>query len=224
MPNGTVSGPHGPSAGGCAAARDGGSAAVGQGSECARLESNQHTCRIRAVLSTELRASMLGFLTRRCVPVGEWDSVESHGALAGGCAAARGGGKPPPVREAREPPAGIEPAPRPYKGRVLPLTLRRQEVEMAGVEPAPPRCKRGALPPELHPQGCSVSWRVAACPYASGTVLGHRPARRRACSGARRQLRCRRPGKRDADGWSRTTRAGGTRVTAWGAHPCSASA
>jgi hypothetical protein len=34
--------------------------------------------------------------------------------------------KPPPVREAREPPAGIEPAPRPYKGRVLPLTLRRQ--------------------------------------------------------------------------------------------------
>ena len=33
---------------------------------------------------------------------------------------------PRPVREAREPPAGIEPAPRPYKGRVLPLTLRRQ--------------------------------------------------------------------------------------------------
>jgi hypothetical protein len=31
----------------------------------------------------------------------------------------------PPVREAREPPAGVEPAPRPYKGRVLPLTLRR---------------------------------------------------------------------------------------------------
>ena len=49
---------------------------------CARLESNQRTCRIRAVLSTELRAF--------------------------------------------KPPAGIEPALRPYKGRVLPLTLRRQ--------------------------------------------------------------------------------------------------
>jgi hypothetical protein len=48
----------------------------------ARLESNQHACRIRAVLSTELRAY--------------------------------------------KPPAGVEPAPRPYKGRVLPLTLRRQ--------------------------------------------------------------------------------------------------
>jgi hypothetical protein len=31
-------------------------AVAGQGSECARLESNQRTCRIRAVLSTELRA------------------------------------------------------------------------------------------------------------------------------------------------------------------------
>jgi hypothetical protein len=49
---------------------------------CARLESNQRTRRIRAALSTELRAF--------------------------------------------KPPAGIEPAPRPYKGRVLPLTLRRQ--------------------------------------------------------------------------------------------------
>ena len=50
--------------------------------KCARLESNQRTRCIRAVLSTELRAF-------------------------------------------EEPPAGIEPAPRPYKGRVLPLTLRR---------------------------------------------------------------------------------------------------
>ena len=29
------------------------------------------------------------------------------------------------LRAIEEPPAGIEPAPRPYKGRVLPLTLRR---------------------------------------------------------------------------------------------------
>ena len=77
------------------------------------------------------------------------DSVRPHGPSAGGCAAARGGGQSPtPAREAstpgwsrtsapavseqcsplsygREPPAGFEPAPRPYKGRVLPLTLRR---------------------------------------------------------------------------------------------------
>jgi hypothetical protein len=78
---------------------------------CARLESNQRACRIRAVLSTELRAF-------------------------------------------EEPPAGVEPAPRPYKGRVLPLTLRRQEVETAGVEPTPPRCKRGVLPPERPPDRC----------------------------------------------------------------------
>ncbi len=30
-------------------------------------------------------------------------------------------------RVGKEPPAGVEPAPRPYKGRVLPLTLRRQD-------------------------------------------------------------------------------------------------
>src|SRR3954454_24298324 len=35
----------------------------------------------------------------------------------------------------KEPPAGFEPAPRPYDGRVLPLTLRRLEVETVGVEP-----------------------------------------------------------------------------------------
>jgi hypothetical protein len=34
----------------------------------------------------------LGFLARRCVPVGEWDSVRPHGPLAGGCVAARGDG------------------------------------------------------------------------------------------------------------------------------------
>jgi hypothetical protein len=55
------------------------------------------------------------------------------------------------VRE--EPPAGVEPAPRPYKGRVLAVDTTEAEVETAGVEPAPPRCKRGALPQELHPQG-----------------------------------------------------------------------
>jgi hypothetical protein len=55
------------------------------------------------------------------------------------------------VRE--EPPAGVEPTPRPYKGRVLAVDTTEAEVETAGVEPAPPRCKRGALPQELHPRG-----------------------------------------------------------------------
>jgi hypothetical protein len=54
-------------------------------------------------------------------------------------------------RKMTEPPAGVEPAPRPYKGRVLSVDTTEAKVETAGVEPAPPRCKRGALPPELHP-------------------------------------------------------------------------
>ncbi len=49
-----------------------------------------------------------GFLTCRCVPVCERNSVRPHGPLAGGRSAARGGGRsralpggsPPPVREA----------------------------------------------------------------------------------------------------------------------------
>jgi hypothetical protein len=56
-------------------------------------------------------------------------------------------------RKMTEPPAGVEPAPRPYKGRVLSVDTTEAKVETAGVEPAPPRCKRGALPPELHPPG-----------------------------------------------------------------------
>jgi hypothetical protein len=36
--------------------------------ECARLESNQHTCRIRAVLSTELRASRASGRNRTRTP------------------------------------------------------------------------------------------------------------------------------------------------------------
>lgn len=104
--------------------------------QSARLESNQRACRIRALLSTELRAFKASGRNRTRTP-----------AVQRACAA---------------------------------VDTTEAEVEMAGVEPAPPRCKRGALPPELHPQG--------------------------------------------ADGWSRTTTARGTRVTAWGAHPCSASA
>ena len=51
-----------------------------------------------------------------------------------------------------KPPAGVEPAPRPYKGRVLAVDTTEALMETVGVEPTPPRCKRGALPIELHPQ------------------------------------------------------------------------
>jgi hypothetical protein len=44
-----------------------------------------------------------------------------------------------------KPPAGVEPAPRPYKGRVLAVDTTEAKVETAGLEPASPRCKRGAL-------------------------------------------------------------------------------
>ena len=61
----------------------------------------------------------------------------------------------PAGSEEEEPPAGFEPAPRPYDGRVLAAdtTEAEKQVEMPGVEPDPPRCKRGALPVEPHPQG-----------------------------------------------------------------------
>ena len=53
-----------------------------------------------------------------------------------------------------KPPAGVEPALRPYKGRVLAVdTTEAWMMETVGVEPTPPRCKRGTLPIELHPQG-----------------------------------------------------------------------
>ena len=74
-----------------------------------------------------------------------------------------------------EPPAGVEPAPRPYKGRVLAVDTTEAERHGDGREsnPHPPRCKRGARPVELHPQGQSADgWsrtttarggRVTAC-------------------------------------------------------------
>ena len=53
----------------------------------------------------------------------------------------------------KEPPAGVEPAPRPYDGRMLPLTLRRLGWRRSESNRQPSRCKRGALPVELHPRG-----------------------------------------------------------------------
>src|SRR5262249_45610183 len=57
-----------------------------------------------------------------------------------------------------------EPAPRPYKGRVLAVdtTEAFDAVETAGVEPAPSRCKRVAPPAELRPPGLVLSRRERA--------------------------------------------------------------
>jgi hypothetical protein len=66
----------------------------------------------------------------------------------------RPGALPLKQRPRKEPPAGVEPAPQPYEGCVLPLTPQRRDqlMETAGVEPAPPRCKRGDLTSEPRPQ------------------------------------------------------------------------
>ena len=55
----------------------------------------------------------------------------------------------------KEPPAGVEPAPRPYKGRVLAVDTteaRDHAWRWSESNRHPPRCKRGARPVELHPR------------------------------------------------------------------------
>ena len=68
----------------------------------------------------------------------------------------------------KEPPAGIEPAPRPYKGRVLAVDTTEALMETVGVEPTPPRCKRGALPPELRPPVDANGWSSASARRKGG--------------------------------------------------------
>ena len=53
----------------------------------------------------------------------------------------------------KEPPAGIEPAPRPYKGRVLAVDTTEAKWRRSESNRHRPRCKRGARPVELHPRG-----------------------------------------------------------------------
>ena len=65
----------------------------------------------------------------------------------------------------KEPPAGIEPTPRPYKGRVLAVDTTEASMETVGVEPTFPRCKRGALPPSFVPRVRTVDSNH----YARGT-------------------------------------------------------
>ena len=86
---------------------------------------------------------------------------------------------------AKKPPAGVEPAPRPYKGRVLAVDTTEALMETVGVEPTPPRCKRGALPIELHPQVRTggVESRYAqryTRVYSAGSSNAQRPRERRA--------------------------------------------
>jgi hypothetical protein len=52
----------------------------------------------------------------------------------------------------KEPPAGIEPAPRPYKGRVLAVDTTEAKWRRSESNRHLPRCKRGARPVELHPR------------------------------------------------------------------------
>jgi hypothetical protein len=92
----------------------------------------------------------------------------------------------------QEPPAGVEPAPRPYKGRVLAVDTTEAKVETAGLEsrprrlclqrgrcpasrgvaawaePASSRCKRGALPVELRPQRVRTGGFEPPQPEAAG--------------------------------------------------------
>jgi hypothetical protein len=106
------------------------------------------------------RKRFLVFPARRSRCVGRWDSTEVRpaGWSAASDARLRRRPAPPAVggagRGHEEPPAGVEPTLRPYKGRVLAVDTTEaclDGMETAGVEPAPPRCKRGAPPPELHP-------------------------------------------------------------------------
>jgi hypothetical protein len=84
-----------------------------------------------------------------------------------------------------KPPAGVEPAPRPYKGRVLAVDTTEALMETVGVEPTPPRCKRGALPPELHPPVDANGWSRTTT--ARGTAFTARGALQ--CSASARKGR-----------------------------------
>ena len=97
----------------------------------------------------------------------------------------------------KEPPAGIEPTPRPYKGRVLAVDTTEALMETVGVEPTFPRCKRGALPPELRPQVDANGWSRTTT--ARGTAFT-----------AQRALQCSASARRRAVGRIRT---GTSRIT-----------
>ena len=60
----------------------------------------------------------------------------------------------PVCETSQEPPAGVEPTPRPYKGRVLAVdtTEARSEWRRWDSNPHRPRCKRGARPVERRPR------------------------------------------------------------------------
>ena len=74
----------------------------------------------------------------------------------------------------KEPPAGIEPAPRPYKGRVLAVDTteaRVSEWRRSESNRHLPRCKRGARPVELHPRGADGWSRTTTARRRQGYSL-----------------------------------------------------
>ncbi len=89
-------------------------------------------------------------------------------------------------RVLREPPAGVEPAPRPYKGRVLAVDTTEAKVETAGIEPASCSVQaRGALPEHVpvrcgrvesnHHSARQRRYRPLSSPVLSVRRRGDRP-------------------------------------------------
>ena len=76
----------------------------------------------------------------------------------------------------KEPPAGVEPAPRPYKGRVLAVDTTEARSGDGGVEPAPPRCKRGARPVSYIPMIESDEVRTGGVEPPQPEATGLQPA------------------------------------------------
>ena len=78
----------------------------------------------------------------------------------------------------KEPPAGIEPAPRPYKGRVLAVdTTEAKRWRRWDSNPHRPRCKRGARPVERRPR-VKVRTGGVEPPQRRGNGVTARGARR----------------------------------------------
>jgi hypothetical protein len=76
----------------------------------------------------------------------------------------------------KEPPAGIEPAPRPYKGRVLAVDTTEARWRRSDSNRHLPRCKRGARPVELHPQRWRGEVRTGGVEPPQHEAAGLQPA------------------------------------------------
>src|SRR5918994_4049193 len=79
-------------------------------------------------------------------------------------------------RPSMEPPAGVEPAPRPYKGRVLAVDTTEAKWRRSESNRHLPRCKRGARPVELHPRGADGWSRTTTAVAHELQATGLQPA------------------------------------------------